>query len=225
GITAFTPGADAANPPLSLSPTSGPAGTTTTVTLPSACGSESSSSLLYLSASRAGGGPGGGYATVPVAAGTSISSSGLTLTADSPSGSYFVDGACSGSTFTSYGRAVFEVTGGPPLLPLTVTPTSGPTGTVVDVSGQCAPGTGQPTAVLSVVMFSPSDPENVAYGSASGVGPVLHASVTVPASLPTGPVTVSGSCFDYYATQYPFMQSSFTITGGPSGLSVVATAS
>ena len=111
---------------------------------------------------------------------------GLTLTAGSPAGSYFVEGVCSGSTFTTYGRAVFDVTGGPPLLPLTVTPTSGPAGTVVDVSGQCAPGSGQPQAVLSVAMFSPSDPEHIAYGSAEGVGPVLHASVTVPSSFAAG---------------------------------------
>ncbi len=225
GLTGFGPSADAADPPVSLSPTSGPAGTTTTVTLPSPCGSASTISSLSLAASRAGGGPGGGSAFITIPAGGSLGSAGLTLTAGSPSGSYFVEGACNGSTFTSYGRAVFDVTGGPPLLPLTVTPTSGPAGTVVDVSGQCAPGSGQPQAVLSVAMFSPSDPADIAYGSAEGVGPVLHASVTVPSSFVAGPVTVAGSCFDYYVTQYPFMQSSFTVTGGGGGLSVAASAS
>ncbi len=224
GLTALTPSADAANPPVTLSPTSGPAGTTTTVTLPSPCGSASNAAFLFLSATRAGGGTGGGYASVNIPPGTFLGSTNLVLAADSPAGPYFVEGVCSSDTFTTYGRAVFDVTGGPALPPLTVTPSSGPTGTAVDVAGECAPGTEQPLAVLSVAMFSPSDPENVAYGSAQGVGPVLHASLTVPSSFPSGPVTISASCSDYYATQYAFMQSSFTVTGG-GGLSVTASAS
>ncbi|MEP6624110.1 MAG: choice-of-anchor L domain-containing protein [Acidimicrobiia bacterium] len=214
--------ANAANPPVTLTPTSGPPGTAITVQLPSACGSASGPAHLYLSAESVVGAAAFPGVNVAVPTNAPVTQGVLDAPASSPAGSYLVNAYCQPDVDppTSYGQATFLVTDGSPLPPLTVTPTSGTIGTVIDVAAPCAPATGQPTASLSVVLFSPTQPDQIAYGSNSGVGPTLHAEVTVPFGFPIGDAKVAASCFDYLSTS-TFAESTFAVAAAaPSALSV-----
>ncbi len=214
--------ANAADPPVALTPTSGPPGTAITVQLPSACGSATGPAHLYLSAESVIGTASFVGVDVPIPANAPVTQGVIDAPAASPAGSYLVNAYCQPDLDppTTYGRSTFLVTDGSPLPPLTVTPAFGTIGTVIDVAAPCAPADGQPTATLSVVLFSPTQPDQIAYGSDSGAGPTLQAAITVPFGFPIGDAKIAASCFDYLSTS-SFAESTFAVSAAPpSALSV-----
>ena len=218
-------GADAANPPVTLSPTSGPAGTAITVTLPSPCGSTTGASELDLDFSPVVGRETFAHVTVPIAQHAVVTQAMIDAPATERRGSYVVTAYCvnlSTFVFTVYGNRYFDVTGGAALPSLTVTPTSGPVGTTIDVSASCSPVSGKPAPVFSAVLFSPTDPDgtHTVYDETSGPGPIQHVILTVPAGFPSGAARIAGSCFDYVAT-HSFAETIFTVTGSGTLPSVV----
>jgi hypothetical protein len=214
GLAAATAGA-AGPAPVTLSPGSGPAGTTITVTLPISCGSGIGSSTLELDFRRVGGGPGSTFVTVPVGVGGTVRQAYVTVPTTATAGTYTMSGFCFRpfTTATTYGPAFFKVTGGPPLPVLTVTPATGPVGTIVDIAGPCA-AAGRPTATFAVAMFNRSDPrsDHVVFAAATGAGPVLHARLRVPAFFAIGEATITATCLDYQHEQ-TFTEASFMVQG------------
>jgi hypothetical protein len=209
----------ASDPPVVLSPTAGPAGTAISVTLPTACkvlNKPGFSGGLSLSFSSVAGGAGSSYQSYPLSPGQRAKRVTFPVPGDAPHGHFKLSGQCyvikpHGYTFVNYGAAFFNVTGGAPLPPLTVTPRSGPAGTVVKVSGKCAPATGEPTAFFDAVLFSATDPNTSVSNGASGVGPRLHTRLKIPKTFAPGSYFVAASCFDYENFS-SYQEQPFTVT-------------
>lgn len=220
-------GASSGPPAITLSPTSGPAGTTMTVTLPAPCTIPSydaaDPSALTVSISSLALGPyyyaPQSYAGTP---GVPITSVMFPVPTDASSGHYVISASCNYPS-ASYGSAYFVVTGGSPLPSLTVSPSSGPVGSVVDVSGACAPSQGQPSAYLYVTIASASDP-NLMTSASSGAepGPTITLPVTLPSTFPPGAYFVTATCNDY-VTFSEFAESPLTVTGSTAATTISTT--
>ena len=212
--------AGASDPPVVLNPTSGPAGTTIKVTLPSPCkvpNNPSASGSVFLSWGPAVGNAGYASKSYPLAEGQSARKVTFLPPAKAARGHDTLQGYCmvmkpkTGLTFTPYGKAFFEVTGGKTPPPMNVAPGSGPPGTVVKVTAKCAPGAGQTTAVFSAALYSATDPNIEIFGQTSGAGPKQHTSLTVPVTFAPGAYFVAASCFDY-SNAKTFAEQPFTVT-------------
>ena len=219
GLAGLVNFAGASVPAVSLSTGSGPAGTSITVTFPSACAvptgpGVAGSAQVYFSSEVLGGQF--GFQNYPMNPGDSVTQVTFVVPGDAVPGHSTVTGYCSVlgpvPTFTAYGPALFTVTGASPLPTLTVAPTSGPTGTAIDVSGHCAPAVGQPAASLNVTLFSATDPNVLTSDGVSGTGPVIHVILTVPANFPPGAYFIAASCFDYTSFT-TFAEVPFTVQG------------
>ena len=214
--------AGAADSAMTVSPTSGPRGTTITASLAKSCGATLGNSTLTLRLTHLGAGQGGTVSTTPVGLGGRITKGYVTVPETAPTGTYAVDATCTIPFLAPivYQRQLFDVTGGPALPVLTVNPGSGTVGSVVDVSGPCQ-ARGFRTATLAVAMFNRGDPraDHIIYASGYGVGPVLHAQFRIPAYFAIGDATITATCFDYYTNERPFTESTFKVLGNV-GISV-----
>ena len=108
----------------------------------------------------------------------------------------------------------------PDLLPISVTPTSGPAGTVATVTGSGCVSDG-PTSDLIVWLWYGDDPEPI-LSVAGNVSPdgTWSASVQSEASDPPGTYTLSATCFDgiesdQVVAEYDFVE--FELTAPASG--------
>jgi Calx-beta domain len=207
---------------MTISPGSGPRGTTITASLAVSCGATLGNSTLTLRLTHLGAGQGGTVVTTPVGQGGRIKKGYLTVPETAPTGTYAVDATCAIPFLAPivYERQLFDVTGGPALPVLTVNPGSGPVGSVVDVSGSCQARSFR-TATFAVAMFNRSDPraDHIIYASGYGAGPVLHAQFRIPAYFAIGDATTTATCFDYYTNERPFAESTFRVLGNV-GISV-----
>jgi hypothetical protein len=223
GIAVFITSAGAAAPTLTLSPKQGAGGTAITVSLSAPCkapnfpGVLAGLSTFLAPGSAVGSGGGGGF--VLLNPGQSASQTVLNVPVGTPAGHYFVRADCevfsSGAlTDVQYTPAPFLVTGGPSLPTLTLSRTSGPVGTAIDVSGACAPSGGEPTADFAATIFSATNPNLGLLGFATGVGPVQHVRLVVPGNFQPGPYQVAASCSDYFHSQ-DFAEKTFTVVASP----------
>lgn len=211
-------GAASGPPPITLSATSGPAGTSITITLPTPCtvpaydaADPNALTVTISNVSQEFGGVVNGtsqeYAGTP---GVPITEVIFAVPTDLVAGHYTVSGSCSYAP--AYGPAYFVITGGSPLATLTVSPASGAAGSVVDVTGACASAEGQGSASLYVLISSASDPNIDTLGFAYGLGPTITVPVTLPASFLPGSYFVSASC-NNYVSYTEFAESPFVVTG------------
>ncbi|MGD0314242.1 MAG: hypothetical protein ABSC90_17455, partial [Acidimicrobiales bacterium] len=141
GTTAAS--AAAVSPPITLSPTSGPAGTTFTITLPSPCTTPTDAgigvdpdALTVSFANVVGAEP--VYQQYQGTPGVPITQVAFAVPADTAAGHYVVAAGCKYPS-APIGTAYFVVTGGSPLPPFTLSPQSGPAGTIINATGTCAP--------------------------------------------------------------------------------------
>jgi hypothetical protein len=218
GVAVFITSAGAAAPTLLLSPKSGPGGTAITVGLSAPCKVANFPGVLgALSVSLSAADPVGndaGYNFVLLNPGQSLSHTVLNVPVGTPAGHYFVRADCevltgAGISDVQYTPAPFLVTGGPALPTLTISRTSGPVGTEIDVSGPCAASGGEPSDFAAAI-FSPTNPNLGSLAYTQGVGPVQHVKLKVPVNFQAGPYLIAGSCSDYFHSQ-DFAERSFTV--------------
>jgi hypothetical protein len=100
---------------------------------------------------------------------------------------------------------------GPPTL--SVSPTSGPPGTVVNVSGRCAPTIVDTTATLTVVLETAAK-NPLARADASGPGPIIQLTLTIPFGTPSGVYTLAATC-EVYTGLAEFTPATFTVPQPP----------
>jgi hypothetical protein len=218
GPAVFASPADAAMPTISLSPGSGPAGTTTNITLSVPCKVPNTPSNLdrgvYVRVQPANPGgpvPNQEFLEQP---GQSLSHVFVSIPADAAAGHWFIYVSCFVGSVVDYVPGLFLVTGGPPLPAVTVSATSGQVGTAISVSGPCSPLPGSPFAYFAVDFFSTTTPSNGLSNETLGNGPLQHVVVKVPSTFPPGPYRIAASCFAYNNVT-TFAEKAFTVVAGP----------
>ena len=207
-------GAQSGPPPVTLSPTSGPAGSSFTVALPAPCTVPSNHptnpdaltvTMSYVDAFGIFGPGGTGVVSTQVYSGSPgvpLTSVLFAVPSGTPGGHFLVSATCSANSLPqapTYGDAYFTVTG-QTLPTITVNPTSAAPGSTVEVSGACSPGPGQPVSDLYVTVASSTDPNISFTSSIEGTGPILTVDVELLTSFVPGQYFIQATCNTYVTT-------------------------
>jgi hypothetical protein len=223
GAGAAAPRLGAADRPVSVSPGTGTAGSNVVVTLPSTCHvpnvTGATGTLTVGFDAVAPSGPGAAHPVRDLTPGQSITKVTFKVPSTAQRGHYLFSGQCKivngATTTTNYLDAYFVVTSSATLKKVTLSPTKGPNGTIIQVTGQCAPTHGLPTAAFGAMLFSPADANHFTGSGGSGPGPTQHTNLFVGPDFPPGPYLVAAACSDA-DTANNYVEATFLETGAPS---------